>query len=157
MKLLNTVLLLGGLAAAGCGQKNDPGPAPDKIAVGSYKIDGRTVTCRVTATVTPAYYLGGRYPYDALEVTLVTTPQPATGYEEMYLNYEKSPGQPNTAYKAQRLVLTDFAHSPGVAFPTDGVTLRETGRGGFSGTFSGKVGNSAPPVITEGVFTNVGI
>ena len=155
MKLFHLLFILGGLAAAGCGKKNDPGPAPDRIAVGCYKIDGRTITCQVTATVTPAHSLGGSYPYDALEVTLITTPRPPTGHEELYLNYEKLPGQPNTAYKAHRLVL--FSYSYQVGFPTDGVTLRETGRGGFSGTFSGKVSNAAPPVITEGVFTNVGI
>jgi hypothetical protein len=151
--LLPTALLLVGLGTA-CSKKEEPQP----VTSASYEFDGQVRTCQASQSVVP--YSG----YDFLTISLVATPQPASGPETLYITLRRPTGQPSSAYEylpdskivaqtSSGLQTYPISHrSPLPAFTSSGI----------SGTFSGEVLASLSSgtvttvhTIKAGTYTNV--
>jgi len=124
------------------------------VGTGSYQFNGILKRCEVQSEVT--YPVANNQTYDQLAIILFTTPEPATGPENVVLTFTKERAQPTTAYQ-----LTDMRYQTvsgvSVAYPLNTVHLQED-RGHYAGTFAGTASTSSTPAlveITEGTFTGV--
>ena len=159
LRLLTTALLLAG--TLGCSKKDDP----TSSATGSYKLDGKTTTCQVTAK--GGYATGSGHSgldYDFMGITLQTTPTPSGGAETLEMNFAR----PNAASDYTLSTLSYFTnghYNPDALFEINvGGKLTVNRDGTVSGTFAGQTdpngssnGNGYPlyKAITSGSFTNV--
>ena len=147
------VLLL--TSVLGCSKKDDP--ASPVLNVGSYKLDGKTITCQAKAS--RSVYSGGVTPFDYMDIYLTTIPEPASGQQSLHLTYYRP--TPAAVYQLSTAYLFDKGSlSLTCAFNSTAATATIASDGSFSGTFAaqedGKSGNPAPyTVITAGSFTNV--
>ncbi|TDN39132.1 hypothetical protein A8B98_20350 [Hymenobacter sp. UV11] len=148
--LITLLLLVGTL---GCSKKDSAGPA---MNTGSYKLDGQPVTCQVRAH-DESYYRAGVYS-EYVDVTLTTTPEPASGAQLLQLSFYRS--SPTAAYQLSSVYLFDKG-SPVLtcAFNSTAATASIASDGSLAGTFAAQEdGHTTPPpytAITAGVFTNV--
>jgi hypothetical protein len=161
LRLLTTVLLLVG--TLGCAKKDDPtGPA---MNTGSYKLDGKTITCQVTAK--GGYASGSGHSgldYDFMGITLKTTPEPTSGPETLEMNFAR-PNATSDYTLSYFSFFTKGHYNPDALFETSIVGKLTINRDGtVSGTFAAQTdpngnskGNGYPlyKAITAGVFTNV--
>ena len=143
--LLASALLFGTL---GCTKEDTPAP-PSTVGTGSYKLNGRTVTCyaRVSVLDSPTNNL--------LQVYLTDTPTPQSNTQSLSLFFQKSPGQPSSAYQATgEISYSATSTSPNNFYTLQAPTPTTTSGGGFSGTFSGTSLGPDQGAITDGVFTD---
>ncbi|RZK25835.1 MAG: hypothetical protein EOO63_15480 [Hymenobacter sp.] len=126
------------MSTLGCTKKEDPA-----IGTGGYTLDGRNVTCQATAATETSQKV-----VEYLSITLVTSPQPATGPEKLVLTFNRGKGFGSRTYAPMQLFYT----SPQATTTNNfSATLTETSAGVFSGTFF--VINPFSSAITNGVFT----
>lgn len=139
------------MATAGCSKKEDPtATAP---GTGSYKLDGRLIRCTARANVSVPVVGNGQ---TLLNIILTTVPEPASGSEQIMVEYSKTTGQPNSSYQPEPLRQYKGGQYWITFYDTLTRTLVETPGGGFSGTFSSSTVFQTPNAhITEGVFTDV--
>lgn len=137
------------LSTQGC--IKDPAPV---FGTGSYQLNGVIKRCDVQSNVT--YPVVSNQPYDRLDITLSTTPEPATGPENVTLTFTKGRAQPTTTYQ-----LTDMNYqaTSGVSatYPLSTVHLQEA-KGNYAGTFAGTSSTGPTPSlfeITDGSFAGV--
>lgn len=138
----------------GCSKKDTTDPAPPTLApgTGSYKLDGRLVTCTGTATL----YSPAGANIDYLFIRLTTTPQPAAGPEALSVEFVKPAGAPISAYRAIANALFRDQVQPILFNPPTTPTLTGTAAGGYTGTFATTSATQSPALtITDGVFTDV--
>jgi hypothetical protein len=143
--LLATALLVG---AWGCAKKDDPAPATI-VGTGSYKLNGRTVTCYARASVL------NNSTNTLLQIYLTDTPARQSNTQTLSFFFQKPLGQPTSAYQS----MGEIGYSATSTSPNDFFTLQapsptETSGGGFSGTFSGTNLGPVQGAITDGVFTD---
>ena len=154
----HTLLILAiAVGTLGCSKESTPDPTTATLATpapgtGSYKLDGRLVTCTAKATLfSPA---GSNVDY--LFVRLTTTPQPAAGEEALSVEYSKLPGQPASAYRSSSIVLFRNQEQPIFFNLSPTPTPATTSGGGDTGTFATTSIMQSPTLsITEGVFTDI--
>ena len=143
------------LGTMSCSKKEAVPPAVAPLTAnsntGSYKLDGRLVTCTAKAIVNNPS--SGTVEY--LYIVLTTTPQPATGAESLSLSYSKPRGQANSAYSSENPILFRNQQQPVMYMRlTTGVATNNAG--GFSGEFTASISPSNSTLkITEGMFTDV--
>jgi hypothetical protein len=147
------------LGIMGCSKKEEPAPVAN---IGSYAFitrkassqDTRQVSCQARAV------LSSDSSFDYLDITLTTTPQPASGTEFIKLSFYKHSGQPANAYEFYESTITNSEFN-GHPFINKVATLVSTSDGGFSGTFSGNFSTLVGFIyqtdysLSSGVFTNV--
>ena len=140
------------LSTLGCSKKDEP--KPDATPTAGYTIDGRAVKCNATGVRTTSYG------FDALIVTLTTTPQPANGPEMLTLTFTKLPGEPIDKYRSELTTLTVTTASGVKTTPHTGTLfkLRTESSGKIAGDFTAyldtPIGVPLIP-ITDGYFTGI--
>jgi hypothetical protein len=153
--LVSAALLLSTL---GCSKKaDDPAATPTtNTGTASYKLDGKTITCKVRAGGGYAYGSGHTgQDYDFISVALTTTPEPVDGRELLQLDYSRpNPGE-TTLYYYNKGSLTPTCEFSGMS----GSAMSKS-NGGISGTFTAQArssDNTPPPytAITDGVFDSL--
>ncbi|RZK31940.1 MAG: hypothetical protein EOO61_17400, partial [Hymenobacter sp.] len=135
-----------------CTKKDEP--TTSHPSTGSYKLDGVSRNCEVKSAFYPT---SSSQPYDQLDISLSTVPQPASGEEHFVISFTKKSGQPTTAYQLYTMGYYKSYGTAGVGYANDVTTLQEI-NGNYSGTFSATeetfTGTSMPRhLITSGVFT----
>lgn len=157
---MNKLLLLPALALLlgplGCAKKNEATPAP-AAGMARYTLDGVTRSCQASYSTPPT---AGSPGLELLNLTLVTSPEPAGGKEGAVLYFTKAVGRPVREY--QLAALTYF--SPGslvsTAYYGSATSITQTDAGGYSGTFAASFVSTATTPgptssLTEGAFTEV--
>ena len=142
------------LSTLGCSKKEDATPTPASNTA-SYKLGGVVHTCEAAAYTSSS---GGTTPTDMLSLTLLTTPEPASGKEYAILYFTKATGQPTSAYQMSSIGYFTKGSSTGVLYSNNVTSVKQTSGGGFSGTFTGTFSSTSGQggsAITEGVFTDV--
>jgi len=151
-RLPNTLFLVLLLSVLGCTKKDGPAPS---VGTGSYNLDSRMITSQATADTLTAS--GGGTTSVFLNILLTETPSKQNDTQYFHIGFVKSAGQPNTAYRLIMLS-TDKINQLGTVYNNNvKVTLSETSKGVYSGTFSGNFSSLNLPssTVTDGVFTNV--
>jgi hypothetical protein len=147
----STVLLASGLLLGTLGCIKDPEPV---YGPGSYTLNGLVKSCDVQGSMTHPVVNGQTY--DQLDIILFTTPEPATGPENVILTFTKQRAQPTTAYA---LTAMRYQTASGVqaTYPLNTVQLQEV-RGNYAGTFAATSATGLTPAqyeITDGSFAGV--
>jgi len=158
LRLLTTPLLATGLllSTLGCSKKEEDAKPTNGTA--SYKLDGVTRTCQVTATITNI--TNNSTPNDLLHLTLTTIPEPAGGKEVVNLYLSKAVGQPTSAYQPYSFdysgkSVTSGAYLSGILYNNITTSISQTSGGGFSGTFKATTNPTVYGPISDGVYTDV--
>jgi hypothetical protein len=158
--LLSTIFLLGTL---GCSKKDDP--ASPAVSMGSYKLDGKTITCQVTAK--GGYSTGSGHSgmdYDFMGITLKTIPEPTSGAETLEMNFARPNATTNYALSYFSFFTKGHYNADALFDINITGTLTVNRDGTVSGTFAaqtdpnGSSSNNGYPLyksITAGSFTNV--
>ena len=152
--LLPALALL--LVPLGCAKKDDATPAP-AAGMARYTLDGVTRTCQASSATPPNTGFPG---LDLLNLTLVTTPEPASGKEYAVLYFTKATGRPVREYQMAAMTYFSPGSKVSTAYYSNATSITQTDAGGYSGTFdSAFVNTTVTPgsssTITKGAFTEV--
>jgi hypothetical protein len=145
--------------------KADDQPAVTTPNVGSYRFEGRLVSCQASATTSSSYSVHPVSP-DSLNyfvsddstkivsISLNATSEGKANPPALLLSYERPGGQPGAAYHLAIVTYLSGNNTEPAVFPDHiAGTLRETSTGLFEGTFTNtKPGSSQ---LSEGSFNNV--